>query len=105
MIALEILRAARELISTPDKWTQGEWGTDANGLFPRDGEPATRFCLWGACRHATRQDGVRFHLAWQVLERMRPGGMGAITFNDAPTTTHADVLALLDRAIAEQEAV
>lgn len=75
---------AKALIDTPEKWLQG--ALKRNGCF----------CAMGAGLE-TRNDEVLFALqhhlpnpAWDTI----PG------FNDAPTTTHADIMALFDRAIA-----
>jgi hypothetical protein len=91
--ALEILTKARELIATPDKWTQGLWKKP----------DAECYCLWGAVYRAAGGDATSreppgFTLAWRLVTKQVNGG--AITYNDLPSTTHADVLALLDRAIA-----
>jgi hypothetical protein len=54
---------------------------------------------------AIKQAGHRdFLSALRRLAAQLPSGWGSIdVYNDAPTTTHADVLQLFDRAIAELE--
>lgn len=94
----EVLRAARALIDTPDKWCQGQ--------FHKDGA----YCASGAIGVAAGVDievGCWFcHPAWQALadtvNAAQSGGIGS--WNDRPERTHADVLAAFDRAIATAEA-
>jgi hypothetical protein len=90
----EVLRAARALIDTPEKWSPDGWG---------DGD--TRCAV-----HALDStDGVLRHLsgqvhvadpAFQALSRAMGGYPG--DFNDSHT--HAEVMAAYDRAIAHAEA-
>lgn len=102
----EVLRAARALIDTPEKWCQGTQGRDRNGL--RDDRNPVSLCMVGACKVAAGVPlptpyGDIAHIA-DFLAR----ATGAITpaaFNDRNTTTHADVIAAFDRAIADAEAI
>jgi hypothetical protein len=102
MTPLETLKAARQLISDPAKWTQGEFARDGDGdavpvLNPR----AHCFCALGAIEK-TLGNG-----AWtesnnaisRVCSRKFDQEVGH--FND--THTHPEVLALFDAAIAELE--
>jgi hypothetical protein len=96
------LRAARKFIETPDKWCKGALGMDHGGKPLKSYElgRADRLCGIGACRKTA------FSLPISMLRRALPAGFKAIdVYNDAPTTTHADILALFDRAIelAEKE--
>ena len=85
----EKLRRAKSLIDTPDKWIKGDRVRVVNNQ--------RCYCAVGALEMA----GARF----RPLVRALPGGSYTIVdFNDAPTTTHADVMALFDRAIAAEEA-
>jgi hypothetical protein len=110
MTLSQILRAARETIADPKHWTQGAYARDKHGV-PVDslrGEGCT-FCTFGAVRHVVAKENAEYFEAEVALDSSVPrDGMGAtigaINFNDAPTTTHADVLALFDRAIARAEA-
>ncbi len=48
----EVLRAARKLIETPDKWTKGEYARDAEGkVCPRRGKEACQWCASGALQY------------------------------------------------------
>lgn len=88
------LIAARALIDTPQKWAKHSFG--------RANEP---MCALGACE-------VAGNAHWRDLETSRAlrlalpegdwtqfGDNLVAAFNDDPRTTHADILALFDRAI------
>ena len=67
----------------------------------------TCWCAVGAVEAATGYAVIEPNtaLAVRALERVMPRREGSVpSFNDAPTTTHADILALFDRAIAAEEA-
>lgn len=96
---VEVLRAARALIDTPEKWTQGCYAKDAkgNGLPPED-EDAVCFCASGALRHVD----VDVDVCWPAFDALGLAvGGNIIEFNDSHS--HADVLAAFDRAIAAEE--
>jgi hypothetical protein len=89
------LRAARAEIAEPGLWCKNAY---------EDGE---RCCAIRALELATCRllGWPAFYRARQALRRALPEGFSSvIAYNDAPTTTHADILALFDRAIAEEEA-
>jgi hypothetical protein len=90
----ENLIAARALIDTPEKWIKGTFSND-NGCF----------CALGAVDKALGlpmgDDGGKTEQA--LYEALPPFVSGVADFNDAPTTFHADIMALFDRAIAAQE--
>ena len=81
------LIAAKALIDTPEKWGKG------NG---RVSPQAPRLCVLGACR---RDADVAHALADALPNDW--GGHLVHQFNDHPSTTHADIMALFDRAIAK----
>lgn len=99
----EVLRAARALIEVPERWTKCAFARDAKGIVvSEDEESAVCFCVLGAIyRHppSPLTDGAR----WFLDESLPETFLGVGTFNDHPSTTHADVLALFDRAIALAE--
>lgn len=78
------LIAARALIDTPEKWCKGYMRDDAG-----------RFCAVGAC--AEIDGGIRTIMA--LHETRKTNGWMLSAFNDAPTTTHADIMSLFQRAI------
>jgi hypothetical protein len=113
MTPLETLKAARQLISDPAKWTQRFKALDEFAL-PVDpkSERAICFCALGAMQNVTGLS--RYHRpvfdAAEVLNRKLPlyvtlsdDEADFTDYND--THTHAEVLALFDAAIAELEGV
>jgi len=103
MTPLETLKAARDLISDPARWTQGEYARDADGIVIRPwSKNATCFCAYGAIQRFTEtEDAVSeadFFLKKTCTEKFQ---LDVVTLND--THTHAEVLALFDAAIAELE--
>ncbi len=93
MTLTDDLIAARGLIDTPEKWGKGD------GAFTSP--PAPLLCAVGACAEARRRANrpFFFELTRALIEHV-PEGMSVFAYNDAPSTTHADVLALFDRAIS-----
>jgi hypothetical protein len=100
----EVLRAlveGRAMIADPRNWLQGPWHvTDVDGT--------ERYCSAAALNRArNRIPGSRAARAY-LMAAVPPkyqGRMAAhIFFNDDPTTTHADVLAMWDRAISARRA-
>lgn len=100
----ENLIAAKALIDTPEKWGKG------NGFVP----PHGCFCAESACAEVARisPDYVVKWRLWRALEDALPepwktrcaaAELSVHDFNDDPSTTHADIMALFDRAIAAQE--
>lgn len=91
------LRAARALIDSPEKWTQGAFARRADSEHAcsiRD-VGATRFCAAGAVVRAGGGGDATAAL------REATGHFGGLyAWNDAPERTHAEVLAVFDRAIA-----
>lgn len=87
----ENLIAARALIDTPEKWGKGKYEV-SSGCY----------CAMGALGMAGHGDVIMFtDEEASALRAGMPSGYFSITrFNDRPNTTHADILALFDRAIA-----
>lgn len=104
----DILRRAKARIGTPDKWHKGDYfeGIDsdtATAPFP-DNCPA---CAYGAVMWAGGHDAnvTPADIALREAARGMPREWPDVDiFNDHPDTTHADVMALFDRAIAAEEA-
>jgi hypothetical protein len=104
----DVLRAARALIAEPERWTRGVFARDAKGQsIPLFDKRAERFCVLGACRNIADPLpeyilGDEAELALdEVCAELH--GKTIPAFNDDPQTTHADVLALYDAAIARAE--
>lgn len=97
---VEILTKARELIATPQRWHKGSlFGDGAGEMAPQ--KRAVQFCIAGACIYVVPDNVFHYSDAKDLLEPYMPRGFESIAqFNDDERTTHADVLAVLDRAIA-----
>ena len=96
---VEVLRAARAKIERPECWTKRALARDALGhpIRPEQDE-AFCYCTLGAiCSvNGYQADAIDF------LRDFVPGKKRSLgDFNDDPRTTHADILALFDRAIAK----
>lgn len=101
MSGLEVLRAARDRISSPERWCVGFSAVDAqgNGVDPRNPN-ARRWCSIGAIGAVSRAPGHDEHAYIALSEAM--GGEFVGDWNDAHT--HVQVLAAFDRAIAKLNA-
>lgn len=91
------LRSVRELIGVPERWTQGVAARDSEGasVDPKCGS-ATCWCVFGAVQRRAWEYGRRYEIA-AAIER------GGLTPRENDRLTHAEVLALLDKAIAAEE--
>ena len=90
---LELLVKARAFLASEKNWCKGSYGTN-------DG----RRCAHGALM---TDDMDLYGRARDALTAALPKGCGhfmPMGFNDAPSTAHADVLALFDRAIEARKA-
>ena len=99
-----VLRAARERIATPERWTQGEYArTDKGDALPADdilSRRASCWCAVGALRAAGvwSDDGNQF-------TRALADAIGLLDdycipdWNDTPGRTHAEVLDAFSKAI------
>jgi hypothetical protein len=96
----QVLRAARERIAVPERWTQGASARTISGIgVDAFDYGAVQWCAYGAIR----VDGVHDHELQLFFRAI--GAMDSIgTWNDAPGRTHAEVLDAFDRAIALAEA-
>ncbi len=103
MTTLEILKAARELISAPERWTQETSARTPDGR--RCGAlnaNAVCWCSTGATLMFDPDNLGHFAdsaLGWQLMSDGYNDGVER--FND--THTHAEVLALFDKTIARLE--
>ena len=92
------LIAARKLIEREDKWGKGEY--EYQGFMCAIGAIAAVQC--GSPGSAERSEDGKA-LASALPDDMEKHTFYVTIYNDAPETTHADILALFDRAIAAQE--
>lgn len=121
MTPLEILKGARALIATEDRWHKGQYYPDAVG-FPNleEAKSATCLCIHGAIALASDtpfsevgdSDNITgivdrelsnsvFHLTLGTNPFM---SANVPAFNDHKLTTHKDVLAVIDVTIERLEA-
>ena len=94
---LAAIRAIRKLLATPDRWTQGAMARDKRGDVELDiSSKAVCWCLVGSIRYVCRT----FTRRWTTYEFLAGllGFEDIAEWQDAPERTHADILALLDRA-------
>lgn len=102
---VDILSATRNLLSDPKAWIKGAYANRDDAWIT--GAPAWAnpnahcWCLSGAAQRSgakllPKQDEPD---AFGFIERAIGEGALIPEFNDDPSTTHADVLAVLDRAI------
>jgi hypothetical protein len=105
MTPVEVLRKARELISTPDRWTKGYFAHDLVGT---DVEPhedgAVCFCALGALGVSSYYEPVSWIDGAIELLETTIGCHDLGEWNDAPERTHVDILAAFDEAIRRAEA-
>jgi len=113
-----LLRAARATIEKPEKWCQGEYARNALGQLDQpDNDTACSFCAEGAVLRAYSLENQKSAGAVDILHSAEARGFlrmalrerteladSLSVFNDLPTTTHADIIALFDRAIELAEA-
>lgn len=92
----EILVGARKLLEDPANWIRGDF--EDNGGH----------CLIGACRavaraHSVTDERLVAHAIHGLREVISYEGRGTSValFNDSMRTSHADVLSVLDLAIAK----
>jgi hypothetical protein len=102
MTDLEALYAVRALLSVPERWTQYASARDRDGYrVVNDYDGAACWCLGGAIDKVARPSYRRI---CELLEAELPPRVGTIIqFNDDSERSHADILALIDRAIARLE--
>ncbi len=102
----ETLRDAKALIDTPAKWTQHADARRSNNIPCSYANPdAICFCIVGAVWRASGEFSKAFHIVpWQAKKEVcRTLRRQLLQFNDHPDTSHNDVMAFFDRAIALAE--
>ena len=95
MTTKEVLIAAKALIDTPEKWCKGSYQT-IDGRYCAVGAADTASPPVLAVREEVYDALVDTMPRWYISRRYI-----ASSFNDARKTTHADVMAWFDRAIAK----
>ena len=98
---LEDLKAARELLSVPERWTKGHLAHDAAGRsVDEQSDKAVCFCIVGAVYKACQNDWKRVEPTVNFIANTE-GVVSVPDWQDHPDRTHAEVLDLLDRCIAK----
>ncbi len=118
---IEQLKGARELLSDPARWTKGAWARgpgDEPGFGSREtihSPIANCWCLRGALRKVVGVSEVgrvtggeqavalAYKLTFATTLELEFDPHRFSAWNDREETTHEEVLALLDRAIAMEE--
>lgn len=90
----ENLIAAKALIDTPEKWIKGELHEVVGARHC--------YCIYGALAQVVRTEEDDAGVVG-ALRAVAPHRYLSV-FNDAATTTHADIMALFQRAIDAEEA-
>ena len=99
MSDLEVLKAARELIKDPARWTQDSYARDVDGKITDPLNPdAVCWCAVGAIMKI--KGSVIIQCPQGPLAEYT-NGTSLIIFND--NHTHAEVMRLFDRQIADTE--
>lgn len=101
----ETLKAIKAVIDTPAKWTKEVLARDASGRKIRPSSPdAVCFCIFGAIDRVVPNTNDRVdydNYIFAEVVKLYPGTPGGLAdFNDARKIGHADVMKVLDRAIA-----
>lgn len=99
MTPREVLVAARELVSVPERWTRGAFARDENGDRCST-VSGVRFCVHGAIKHFAQSVFVSDQVASVFAIANGVANDRISDFNDDPETTHPDIVAVFDRAIA-----
>ena len=105
-----LLKASRNRLESASAWTKGALGRDVDGNSIDCIDPgAVSWCAEGTLQRTHRELKLSYRhinlcrdLLFSILKPRRFKSL--ITFNDARTTTHFDVLALFTRGIATLEA-
>lgn len=101
MTTVEVLRAARAKIDTPEKWVKGHYAATAGGecrcnLSQRSAGDVARHCSVGALSSIP---GGPHNEAIRVLALSVPGDRGLSSWQDDASRTHPEVLKVFDDAI------
>ena len=111
MTPLDVLRATRELLADPKRWTQQAYARDERGQSVLFHDPrATCWCINGAVACVAPSDpdrvariGAHRALCLAIgLDAPESAQADAIKWNDAPERSHADVLKTIDAAIVAE---
>ena len=98
---IDVLKLARSYIDTPRHWIKGSYAQTLTGRTIGPCQPlAACFCSVGAILRAANELRTLPIAGLETIGGFIPTNQTLHWFNDDPATTHADVLALFDKAIA-----
>ena len=101
MATIDILKAARETLSDPARWTKGVFARDSEGHSCSPCTPfAVCWCLFGAIRKAGNNVSTK---AVDAMCSLIPVTGSHAAWQDEPERTHQEVLDLLDTSIERLE--
>ena len=104
-VHVQVLRKARELISDPARWTQGAYARDESGFeVSSTWEAACCWCALGAIIKTAREMKARVGVTTDVISTLYRHSAGRPVFEVNDKEGHAAVLALFDKALAEEPA-
>lgn len=105
MTPSEILRKAKALIDTPEKWVKGKFGASKNDreIYPTAPQ-ACRFCSLGAFIRFGGDRTNEVNYLREAISQDSPFANDTVIANFNDTHTHAEVMAKWDEAIALAEA-
>ena len=111
----DVLQNMLELLNTPDSWCQG-WSAmnDKGEGVGVTAEDATMHCIAGALTLLTLEDGYLANKVHALLDKtlveLHPKVKGTaldsiIEFNDAPNTKYEDMIAIIQKAKENTDAI
>lgn len=108
MQTTDILKKARQIISDPSMWCKDQFFKgiglqEARGQFAETGKHPP-CCAYGAILVAAGFNSDLEQPAYHKLAASTPSG-SVLLYNDASTTTHADILSAFDAAIEKEHEV
>lgn len=103
---LELVHDLQALLSGPEKWTQYAFAKtkDGSARLPGDND-ACCWCIWGGIVKVSNSGGKHAMLSL-VARACGPEFRGFANYNDDPSRTFADIVALMARMeeLAREEA-
>lgn len=101
---LEDLKNARDLITSPERWTKTAFARDKNNEITSPSNPyAEKWCMLGAMFKVTKSNerykAIKDILLFTIYGCRVCAEPIVIKWNDAPERQHQEVLALLDSII------
>lgn len=100
------LMEIRSLIDQPEHWAKDWFAYNKYGtIVDANDSTACSWCIMGAAEHVTAKHDANhveqqriFHALCGGIVGLRDTTSGLATYNDAETTTHKDIMAVIDRA-------